>query len=330
MRQPKQFIAGNNALRHALSLSSENGKKVAGTLRVPSPRIPDNAMIKVTSHGTRSVPATLGRLETEHLRPGFTLIELLVVVAIIALLLAILLPSLGRAKEQAKSVQCLSNLRQMATAAFSYAAASDSRFPIAYYTAKVNVGGTLTRVSVAWDSMYPDVSVSPPANRSVPGLLWQGGRAGGGGGVGGGAKVQQCPNYLGGSNWGPDYYTGYNYNTTYIGHGDMESIAAPVHITALRKPASTALFGDGQYYNGANKFMRAPQSALDVGMSVTPDLRASGTQGYRHLGKTNVAFGDGHGESMAQRYTNVPDPYPDYITPDTGFLSFDNALYSLE
>jgi prepilin-type N-terminal cleavage/methylation domain-containing protein len=54
-------------------------------------------------------------------RRAFTLIEILVVVAIIALLIAILLPSLARARVQAKSVQCLSNLKQQGYAALMYA-----------------------------------------------------------------------------------------------------------------------------------------------------------------------------------------------------------------
>src|SRR5271170_7301218 len=60
-------------------------------------------------------------------RRGFTLIELMVVVAIIALLVAVLLPSLGKARERSKIVYCLSNLRQMGIMYRTYLQDQNSR-----------------------------------------------------------------------------------------------------------------------------------------------------------------------------------------------------------
>src|SRR5262249_8899588 len=59
-------------------------------------------------------------MKSSYRERGFTLIELLVVVAIIALLISILLPSLARAKEQSKIVKCMANLKNIQSAANQY------------------------------------------------------------------------------------------------------------------------------------------------------------------------------------------------------------------
>lgn len=64
----------------------------------------------------------MNRNVTSGSRNGFTLIELLVVVAIIVVLISILLPSLGRAREQSKTIKCASILRQFGIASQAYSA----------------------------------------------------------------------------------------------------------------------------------------------------------------------------------------------------------------
>lgn len=61
--------------------------------------------------------------------PGFTLIELLVIISILTLLIAMLVPSLGAAKEAARRVKCLSNQRQTGLAVVAYAEASRGVVP---------------------------------------------------------------------------------------------------------------------------------------------------------------------------------------------------------
>jgi prepilin-type processing-associated H-X9-DG protein/prepilin-type N-terminal cleavage/methylation domain-containing protein len=259
------------------------------------------------------IPLSLGRSFPAG-RAAFTLIELLVVVCVIAILAAMLLPALARAKGRAKSIQCVSNLRQLDLAAQIYTGDNAESYPYAYYFDLVK------SIEYCWDFTTDETS-----GQVVPGVLWQGQSN---------PHIQQCPSFSGNADWNADPYTGYNYNTSYVGHGQGESSsdltgqAAPIpaKFGAVHHPAKTVVFGDGQYASGADKFMRAPfPNPGDANLSG----RYAGTQGFRHNGRSNAAFCDGHAASLSSCYTNNSDGAAN-VAPGTGFLSQDNSIYDLE
>jgi general secretion pathway protein G len=246
-------------------------------------------------------------------RKGFTLIELIVVISLVSLLTAVLMPALAMTRQRGKSLLCLSNLRQLSIAAHVYADNNDGYYPIAYmYEVSYPVA-----TSYAWDfTTIKDWSKGE--EKVIPGLLWQGRTI---------EEIHQCPSFTGAHNWLNDPYTGYNYNTSYIGHGQQECIETPAKVEQVIRPGNCALFGDGGYASGANKFMRAPWP--NPGDSAFNN-RYAGTQDYRHMGATNVAYCDGGARSVRKLYTETDKWSKNKIAKGTGFLSPDNSAYDLK
>jgi len=250
---------------------------------------------------------------------AFTIVELLVVIAIISLVMSVMPPALGGARRRARSIVCMSNLRQLALAAQIYAGENDGYYPMAYAADK-DPTDSLT-VYACWDFIQTK-DWNSLEKCIEPGLLWQSSS---------GVKVQQCPSFRHDNN-SEDPYTGYNYNTSYIGRGSREAVTFSARTADVLRPESCALFADAEYAGGPNKFMRSPWTSLYD----TFPFRASGTQGFRHMGRVNVVWCDGHVDSRENCYTDAPEPERETIvrhnaTSETriGFLSPDNSAYDL-
>jgi len=161
-------------------------------------------------------------------RRGFTLIELLVVIAIIAILAAILFPVFAQAREKARSISCLSNTRQMATALHMYTQDHDELFPFAndFGLPLFNIAGSPIQGRYRYwaDALAPYIK--------------NGGQSGiAGGGTGNYGPAQRCPNEM-------SWYTGYAYNInlgyfpgTQLGGGRTGPIYEGVSLASLQRPA---------------------------------------------------------------------------------------------
>ncbi len=241
---------------------------------------------------------------------ALTMVELMVVLAALVLLLGLLLPTLSIVSAAGRSTQCQSNLRQMALAAHTYT------MVYAVYPAAIRYedGG----IQVAWDWV-----TTFAGDLISPGPLWGFSNDPG--------QVQQCPDYQGETNFA-DPFTGYNYNTSYVG-GEAtflqgwEGVRWGIRPHACHRLSQAAVFGDGGYASGANKFMRAPLNREGYNL----DEIYSGGQAFRHAGATNVAYLDGHvgatdrphrGELATE---DLLEQSMDY--PGNGFLSDDDGAY---
>jgi prepilin-type N-terminal cleavage/methylation domain-containing protein/prepilin-type processing-associated H-X9-DG protein len=242
----------------------------------------------------------------------FSLIELMIVVSIIAILASLLLPALQIAREKARTITCLNNLKQLSLASSLYTNNYDGYYPPAYYNSGV--------MHYAWDITV----VGMVKNKNFkPGLLWQSSTI-----SSEDSGIHQCPSFNGSDMWAGETFTGYNYNTSYIGNDQGQ---APAKLSQIRHPSETAVFGDGGYAGGsnANKFMRAPfgdRRGGDSGFSG----RAAGTQHFRHIKQSNLSFADGHASGIFKLYKNSYGNETANVYGLCGWLSSDDSLYDLE
>ena len=192
-------------------------------------------------------------------RRGFTLIELLVVIAIIAILAAILFPVFAKAREKARQTKCLSNMRQIGTAADMYNQDYDGHYPMSIYLDLPSM-----TVWTFYDSLAPymknaDILKCPSEERRI-----------------GIAEMQAIPGMppLGTSL----VWVGYNGNYAVFEDGPNNLLTTANHAVVkdseLPRPADTFLMGDGE-------------------IELQPDVFDSPVLGAHNEG-FNTAFCDGH------------------------------------
>ncbi len=250
----------------------------------------------------------------QHNRIGFTLIELLVVVAIIALLMAVVLPSLAAARQQARNTVCLSNLKSIGLATQIYLNNSKEVFPIRAATSSTGGGSVFgafepTRTILKEDRRPLDVLTCPndaDAVRDYPV----------------GDELGTDPDALGIGTWyklPPEHILRYSYginNMTGVRPGDeaQRKVFNP-NAAAYKNTNKTLLYADSAWINarGHDKAIndapklkgRVANANAPLRMNVLADIPDEWNRpresGKRHPGGNNVVFFDHHAETVSQR-----------------------------
>ena len=219
-----------------------------------------------------------------HTRRGFTLIELLVVVAIIALLISILLPSLSQARDAARQVKCAANQRQFSMANHMYADENEN-----YFVPIKTAHGTRGAWYYIWwhENSYREML---GAQRWQDQYAWPEGLA--------------CPNAPSERINNGNIPRIYGFNRTGLPESGNWSDPAAVRRTGVVNPASKFQMLDGNdwhLYEGAGSY----ETHWDLtGELAWPDGPTSVT--YRHDEGVNATHFDGH-----VSYYGKKEAYPD-------------------
>jgi len=246
-------------------------------------------------------------------RGGFTLIELLVVISIISLLISILMPSLSRARAQAKSVHCLARLKEFGNAIAAYEG-TYSTLPPARWRPTLDENsaptpgsgrsgpreGSAVSVEYGWEEIlftyvYRDkvnLPVSYPVQRNIDGRRWQEYftcKAAGAEGVYSGSYRVYLPSWSAGS-----------YALDSSGRWSDQTRANPDHaaVREMIRPR-LPLIGDANPMSERGDGIGLDDcSYIDAGEAnfVGSDGRSNGNRfDDRHSGGTNYLFQDLHG-----------------------------------